>query len=71
MPAAAAAIVPPLAIRTQELRISGMSESDLDQTICADLQKYENPATTFSRITATCRCICGRAARARRKRKRC
>ena len=31
-------IVPPLAIRTLELRISGMTESELDQTIAPDLQ---------------------------------
>ena len=40
------AMVPPLAIRTKVFRISGMSESDLDQTIAPIYKKYENPATT-------------------------
>jgi nicotinamide-nucleotide amidase len=40
-------IVPPLAIRTLELRISGMSESELDQTIAPIYKKYENPVTTI------------------------
>jgi nicotinamide-nucleotide amidase len=39
-------IVPPLAIRTLVLRISGMSESELDQTIAPIYKRYENPATT-------------------------
>ncbi|MES1261885.1 MAG: molybdopterin-binding protein, partial [Acidobacteriota bacterium] len=39
-------MVPPLAIRTKIFRISGMSESDLDQTIAPIYRKYENPATT-------------------------
>jgi nicotinamide-nucleotide amidase len=41
-----ARIMPPLAIRTLVLRISGMSESDLDQTISPIYKRYENPATT-------------------------
>ena len=39
-------IVPPLAIRMLELRISGMSESDLDQKIAPVYTRYENLATT-------------------------
>ncbi len=41
-----ARIVPPLVIRTLVLRISGMSESDLDQTISPIYKRYENPVTT-------------------------
>jgi len=40
-------IVPPLVIRTRIFRVSGMSESDLDQTISPIYKKYENPATTI------------------------
>ena len=40
-------IVPPLAIRTLELRVSGMSESDLDQAIAPIYKNYENPVTTI------------------------
>jgi len=39
-------IVPPMAIRTSVLRISGMSESDLDQTISPIYTRYENLLTT-------------------------
>ena len=39
-------IVPPLVIRTLVLRVSGMSESDLDQTISPIYKPYENPVTT-------------------------
>lgn len=39
-------IVPPLTIRTLVFRISGMSESELDQTISPIYKPYENPATT-------------------------
>src|SRR5215472_7072636 len=39
-------IVPAMAIRTLVLRISGMSESDLDQTISPIYKRYENPVTT-------------------------
>src|SRR6185437_11133578 len=39
-------IVPSLAIRTLELRISGMSESELDQAIAPIYKRYENPVTT-------------------------
>jgi nicotinamide-nucleotide amidase len=39
-------IAPPLHIRTLQLRISGMTESELDQTIAPIYKKYENPATT-------------------------
>jgi nicotinamide-nucleotide amidase len=38
--------VPPLVIRTRVFRVSGMSESDLDQTISPIYKGYENPATT-------------------------
>jgi nicotinamide-nucleotide amidase len=34
-------------IRTLELRISGMSESELDQAIALIYKKYENPVTTI------------------------
>lgn len=40
-------IVPPSAIRTLELRISGMSESELDQAIAPIYKRYENPVTTI------------------------
>lgn len=39
-------LVPPVVIRTLALRISGMSESELDQTISPIYTKYENPVTT-------------------------
>jgi nicotinamide-nucleotide amidase len=39
-------ILPPLAIRILELRISGMSESELDQAIAPIYKRYENPVTT-------------------------
>ncbi len=40
-------VVPPLVIRTLELRISGMSESELDQAIAPIYKRYENPVTTI------------------------
>jgi nicotinamide-nucleotide amidase len=40
-------IVPQLAIRTLELRISGMSESELDQAISPIYKAYSNPVTTI------------------------
>lgn len=40
-------IVPQLAIRTLELRISGMSESELDQAIAPIYKRYTNPVTTI------------------------
>jgi nicotinamide-nucleotide amidase len=40
-------IVPPLAIRTLFLRVTGMAESDLDQLIAPVYKKYTNPATTI------------------------
>ncbi len=40
-------IVPPHAIRTLELRIAGMSESELDQAIAPIYKRYENPVTTI------------------------
>jgi nicotinamide-nucleotide amidase len=40
-------ILPPLAIRTLELRISGMSESELDQSIAPIYKRYQNPVTTI------------------------
>lgn len=39
--------VPPLAIRTLFLRVTGMSESDLDTLIAPVYKKYDNPATTI------------------------
>jgi nicotinamide-nucleotide amidase len=38
--------VPPLVIRTVELRVAGMPESDLDQLISPVYTKYANPVTT-------------------------
>jgi nicotinamide-nucleotide amidase len=40
-------IVPRQAIRTVFLRVTGMSESDLDTLISPVYKKYENPATTI------------------------
>jgi nicotinamide-nucleotide amidase len=40
-------IVPPAVIRTLEFRISGMSESELDNAIAPAYKPYENPATTI------------------------
>jgi len=40
-------ILPPLAIRTLELRIAGMSESELDQSIAPVYKRYSNPVTTI------------------------
>src|SRR5580692_8634610 len=40
-------IVPQLAIRTLELRISGMSESELDAAISPIYKHYTNPVTTI------------------------
>jgi len=40
-------LVPPLAIRTAFLRVTGMTESDLDQLIAPVYKKYTNPATTI------------------------
>lgn len=40
-------IVPRQAIRTVLLRVTGMSESDLDTLIAPVYKKYENPATTI------------------------
>jgi nicotinamide-nucleotide amidase len=40
-------LVPQLAIRTLELRISGMSESELDQAISPIYKHYSNPVTTI------------------------
>src|SRR5580692_3923362 len=40
-------ILPPLAIRTLELRIAGMSESELDQAIAPIYKRYDNPVTTI------------------------
>ena len=42
-----ARLVPPQVIRTIELRVAGMGESDLDQLIAPVYKKYENPATTI------------------------
>jgi nicotinamide-nucleotide amidase len=40
-------VAAPLAIRTLEMRISGMSESELDQAIAPIYKRYENPVTTI------------------------
>jgi len=40
-------LVPPLAIRTVFLRVTGMAESDLDQLIAPVYTKYRNPVTTI------------------------
>jgi nicotinamide-nucleotide amidase len=40
-------IVPKQAISTLHMRVTGMSESDLDQTIAPVYTKYTNPATTI------------------------
>jgi len=42
-----ARVVPKRAIRTLFLRVSGMSESDLDTLIAPVYKKYDNPATTI------------------------
>jgi len=42
-----ARIVPPLAIRTCEMRATGITESELDQLIAPVYKKYDNPATTI------------------------
>ncbi len=42
-----ARIVPRLAIRTLQLRVAGMAESDLDQLISPVYKKYTNPVTTI------------------------
>jgi nicotinamide-nucleotide amidase len=39
-------LVPPVVIRTLELRISGMTESELDQAIAPIYKPYDNPVTT-------------------------
>jgi len=40
-------VVPKQIIRTLQLRVTGMSESDLDQLIAPVYKKYTNPATTI------------------------
>jgi nicotinamide-nucleotide amidase len=42
-----ARLVPKQVIRTLELRVAGMGESDLDQLIAPVYKKYQNPATTI------------------------
>ena len=42
-----ARVVPKQAIRTLHMRVTGMSESDLDQTIAPVYTKYTNPVTTI------------------------
>lgn len=42
-----ARMVPKQAIRVLQFRVTGMSESDLDQTIAPVYTKYTNPATTI------------------------
>jgi nicotinamide-nucleotide amidase len=42
-----ARVVPPLVIRTLQMRVSGMPESDLDQLISPVYKKYDNPVTTI------------------------
>ena len=39
--------VPKFVIRTLVMRVAGMAESDLDQTISPVYKKYENPVTTI------------------------
>jgi nicotinamide-nucleotide amidase len=39
-------LVPPTVIQTLVLRVAGMSESDLDQTISPIYKRYDNPITT-------------------------
>ena len=62
------AMVPPMVIRTQVYRITGMSESDLDQTIAPIYKPYENPATTVlahnSDLQVHLRARCGTEAEA-------
>jgi nicotinamide-nucleotide amidase len=58
-------LVPPQAIRTVFLRVTGMSESDLDTLISPVYRKYENPACTILaangdlqvHLRARCGCI--------------
>jgi nicotinamide-nucleotide amidase len=61
-------IVPKQVIRTIELRVAGMGESDLDQLIAPVYKKYENPATTIlagaGDIQIHLRARCGAAAEA-------
>jgi nicotinamide-nucleotide amidase len=61
-------IVPKQVIRTMELRVAGMGESDLDQLIAPVYKKYENPATTIlaaaGDIQIHLRARCGTAAEA-------
>jgi len=40
-------IVPKLAIRTMQMRVTGMPESDLDELISPVYKRYENPSTTI------------------------
>ncbi len=40
-------IVPRLVIRTLQMRVAGMGESDVDQLIAPVYKKYENPVTTI------------------------
>ncbi len=42
-----ARLVPKQIIRTLQLRVTGMGESDLDQLIAPVYKKYANPATTI------------------------
>ncbi len=42
-----ARLVPKRVIRTLELRVAGIGESDLDQLIAPVYKKYQNPATTI------------------------
>jgi nicotinamide-nucleotide amidase len=42
-----ARMVPPLAIRTLEMRATGIAESELDQLIAPVYKKYDNPVTTI------------------------
>src|ERR1700682_4186263 len=44
--------VPKLIIRTMVLRVAGMAESDLDQTVAPVYKKYDNPVTTI--LAAEC-----------------
>ena len=61
-------IAPKLVIRTLELHVAGMGESDLDQLIAPVYKKYQNPATTIlagaGDIQIHFRARCGTAAEA-------
>ena len=61
-------VVPKLVIRTLQMRVAGMGESDLDQLIAPVYTKYANPATTIlaaaGDLQIHLRARCGSAAEA-------